>query len=77
MGLQVDEEDFDDDGTERSTSSRVKKSDVLVEAMSYVHTMEREMQRKDEEIQQLHDRISMMENWIKTGTLGQNIVMST
>ena len=77
MGLQIDEEDFDDDGTERSTSSRVKKSDVLVEAMSYVHTMEREMQRKDGEIQQLHDRISMMENWIKTGTIGQNIVMST
>lgn len=77
LGLNVDEEDLDDDGAERSTSTRVKKSDVLVEAISYVHNAEREMQRKDEEIRSLHERINMMESWIKNGTMGPGMMMSS
>jgi len=70
--IEDDDDDADDiDGR----SSKVKKSDVLIEAMNYVHSVEVELRRKDEEISQLHDRIKMMENWMRTGSIGQTSMM--
>ena len=62
------DEDDDDDDEDRS-STKVKKSDVLIEAMNYVHAAESEMRRKDDEIQKLNDRVKMMEKWFQNGPL--------
>ncbi|KAK5943146.1 hypothetical protein PMZ80_004152 [Knufia obscura] len=69
------DEDEDDADDLDSRSSKVKKSDVLIEAMNYVHSTEMELRRKDEEISQLHDRIKMMETWMRTGSMGQRGMM--
>ena len=71
--MEDDEDDAEDvDGR----SSKIKKSDVLIEAMNYVHSVEIELRRKDEEINQLTDRIKMMENWMRTGSMvGQRNMM--
>jgi len=65
---RTDDEDGENDDMDRA-SLRVKKSDVLIEAMNYVHTTELEMRRKDEEIQKLNDRIKLMESWIQNGAI--------
>jgi len=70
----MDDDDDDADDLD-SRSSKVKKSDVLIEAMNYVHSVEVELRRKDEEITQLNDRIKMMENWMRTGSMGQRGMM--
>lgn len=70
----MDDDDDDADDLD-SRSSKVKKSDVLIEAMNYVHSVEVELRRKDEEIAQLNDRIKMMENWMRTGSMGQRGMM--
>jgi len=72
---QSPDDDDDDLDDMDSRSSKVKKSDVLIEAMNYVHTTENELRRKDGEIQQLNDRIAMMESWMRTGTIGQRNMM--
>lgn len=62
----TDQDDCDDNADDRA-SSKVKKSDVLIEAMNYVHSTEAEMVRMRDEIRQLNDRIQMMENWMRKG----------
>lgn len=69
----VDPDTYDPDdvsgiSNSNSSSLKVKKSDVLTEAMSYVHSSEAEMARMRDEIRRLNDRIAMMENWMRKGT---------
>lgn len=51
--------------TDTEKSYKVKKSDVLVEAMDYVHATERELHRMQEEINQLKSHIRTMEGWMR------------
>lgn len=71
-GVQDEDADTDDDTQSRTSSLKVKKSDVLIEAMNYVHATQRELKQKDEQIQQLQERIKMMENWIRGGSSSQS-----
>lgn len=66
-GSQEEDAETDDDDQSRTSSLKVKKSDVLIEAMNYVHATQRELRQKDEEIEQLQERIKMMESWIRGG----------
>lgn len=54
-----------DDMTDTEKSYKVKKSDVLVEAMDYVHATERELHRMQEEITQLKSHLRTMEGWMR------------
>lgn len=54
-----------DEMTDTEKSYKVKKSDVLVEAMDYVHATERELHRMQEEINQLKSHIRTMEGWMR------------
>jgi hypothetical protein len=54
-----------DEMTDTEKSYKVKKSDVLVEAMDYVHATERELHRMQEEITQLKSHIRTMEGWMR------------
>lgn len=68
--IEEHEDDSDEEDQEpEKTSSKVKKSDVLVEAISYVQTTELEMRRKDEEIERLNEKVKLMENWIRNNNL--------
>lgn len=51
--------------TDTEKSYKVKKSDVLVEAMDYVHATERELHRMQEEINQLKSHISTMNEYMR------------
>lgn len=64
-----DDADIEEDDMLEPTPAKVKKSDVLVEAMNYVHATESEMRRKDEEIERLNERVKMMESWIRNGPM--------
>jgi len=74
ISTDIDPDSYDPDdvingnGSSSGTGSlKVKKSDVLIEAMNYVHSTEAEMARMREEIRRLNERISMMENWMRKG----------
>ena len=69
---QDDDPEADDDDR---ASLKVKKAAVLEEAMNYVHSTEMELRRKDEEIEKLKERVTLMENWIRTAGMGQQNMM--
>lgn len=59
--------------TDTEKSYKVKKSDVLVEAMDYVHATERELHRMQEEINQLKSHIRTMEGWMRPDNPNQRM----
>lgn len=67
----LDADDMDDE----QAAAKVKKSDVLVAAMSYVQNTQAELRRKDEEIERLNERIQLMENWIRSSQSGHQHMM--
>lgn len=62
--------------TDTEKTYKVKKSDVLIEAMDYVHATEREMHRMQEEIKQLKSHIRTMEGWMRADQMNQQMVMN-
>lgn len=60
--------------TDTEKSYKVKKSDVLVEAMDYVHATERELHRMQEEINQLKSHIRTIEGWVRPEHMNARMV---
>jgi len=62
---QDDESKQDDTDKVDQASSRLKKSDILIEAMNYIEVTEIGQRRRDKKIQELKSRIKMMETLLK------------
>lgn len=64
-----------DELDDEQAAAKVKKSDVLVAAMSYVQGTQAELRRKDDEIERLSDRIKLMESWFRSAQPGNHSMM--